>query len=127
LKLIGAYKDADLGELMTELGGHCMETILEAFDRASQDDAPRFFIAYTVKGLRLPFQGHKDNHAGLMTEGQIAELRARLGVIEGEEWDRVVGFVGGGAHGAEGSDRSCAVRRQRRARSRCAGGRDPVA
>ncbi|WP_243692218.1 transketolase [Caulobacter sp. BK020] len=92
LKLIAAYKDVDLGELMTELGGHCMETILEAFDRASQDDAPRFFIAYTVKGLRLPFQGHKDNHAGLMTEAQIAELRARLGVIEGEEWDPLSGL-----------------------------------
>lgn len=92
LKLIGAYKDVDLGELMTELGGHCMETILEAFERASQDDAPRFFIAYTVKGLRLPFQGHKDNHAGLMTETQIAELRTRLGVVEGEEWDALSGL-----------------------------------
>jgi pyruvate dehydrogenase E1 component len=77
---------------MTELGGHCMETILEAFERASQDDAPRFFIAYTVKGLRLPFQGHKDNHAGLMTETQIAELRTRLGVVEGEEWDALSGL-----------------------------------
>ena len=92
LKLITAYKDVDLGELMTELGGHCMETILEAFERASQDDAPRFFIAYTVKGLRLPFQGHKDNHAGLMTETQIAELRGRLGVAEGEEWDALSGL-----------------------------------
>ncbi|MBW8858710.1 MAG: transketolase [Caulobacter sp.] len=92
LKLVAAYKDVDLGELMTELGGHCMETILEAFERASQDDAPRFFIAYTVKGLRLPFQGHKDNHAGLMTEFQIAELRTRLGVVEGEEWDALSGL-----------------------------------
>ena len=92
LKLIATYKDVDLGELMTELGGHCMETILEAFERASQDDAPRFFIAYTVKGLRLPFQGHKDNHAGLMTETQIAELRGRLGVVEGEEWDALSGL-----------------------------------
>ncbi|CAN7364939.1 transketolase [Caulobacter sp. LjRoot300] len=92
LKLLAAYKDVDLGELMTELGGHCMETILEAFERAGQDDAPRVFIAYTVKGLRLPFQGHKDNHAGLMTEAQIAELRTRLGVVEGEEWDALSGL-----------------------------------
>ncbi|KRA59273.1 transketolase [Caulobacter sp. Root655] len=92
LALIAGYKDVDLGELMTELGGHCMETILEAFERAGQDDAPRFFIAYTVKGLRLPFQGHKDNHAGLMTETQIAELRGRLGVTEGEEWDALSGL-----------------------------------
>ncbi|HJV41580.1 transketolase [Caulobacter sp.] len=92
LALIAGYKDPDLAELMTELGGHCLETLLEAFERASQDDAPRFFIAYTVKGLRLPFQGHKDNHAGLMTPSQIAELRARLGVVEGEEWDPLSGL-----------------------------------
>jgi pyruvate dehydrogenase E1 component len=93
LALVASYKDdADLGELMTELGGHCMETILEAFERAGQDDAPRVFIAYTVKGLRLPFQGHKDNHAGLMTAAQVAELRGRLGVVEGEEWDAFSGL-----------------------------------
>jgi len=92
LALIAEYKDVDLAELMTELGGHCLETLLEAFERAGQDDRPRFFIAYTVKGLRLPFQGHKDNHAGLMTPAQIAELRARLGVLEGEEWDPLSGL-----------------------------------
>lgn len=92
LALIAGYKDVDLAELMTELGGHCLETLLEAFERASHDDAPRFFIAYTVKGLRLPFQGHKDNHAGLMTPAQITELRERLGVVEGEEWDPLSGL-----------------------------------
>ncbi|MCF8505657.1 MAG: transketolase [Caulobacter sp.] len=87
LKLIAGVDDADLALLMTELGGHCLETILEAFAKAAEDDAPRFFIAYTVKGWRLPFAGHKDNHSGLMTPTQIAELRGRLGVREGEEWD----------------------------------------
>lgn len=87
VKLIDSYSDDDLALVMTELGGHCLETILEAFERAAEDDAPRFFIAYTVKGWRLPFQGHKDNHSGLMTPTQIGELRARLGVTEGQEWD----------------------------------------
>ncbi|MBI1407074.1 MAG: transketolase [Caulobacter sp.] len=87
LKLVASFSDDDLALVMTELGGHCLETILEAFDRAAEDDAPRLFIAYTVKGWRLPFQGHKDNHSGLMTPTQIAELRGRLGVVEGEEWD----------------------------------------
>jgi len=87
LKLIAGVDDADLALLMTQLGGHCLETILEAFARAAEDDAPRVFIAYTVKGWRLPFAGHKDNHSGLMTPTQIAGLRDRLGVREGEEWD----------------------------------------
>ncbi len=93
LKLIAGVDDADLALLMTELGGHCLETILEAFARAAEDDAPRFFIAYTVKGWRLPFAGHKDNHSGLMTPTQIAELRGRLGVREGEEWDVFSGLA----------------------------------
>ncbi|HEX6866942.1 MAG TPA: transketolase, partial [Caulobacteraceae bacterium] len=92
LDLIASFDDGELALLMTELGGHCLETVLEAFDHAAQDDAPRLFIAYTVKGWRLPFQGHKDNHAGLMNPGQIAELRERLGVREGEEWDAFSGL-----------------------------------
>jgi pyruvate dehydrogenase E1 component len=80
LSLVAAHDGDALAALMTELGGHCLETILDAFDRAAADDRPRVFIAYTVKGFRLPFQGHKDNHSGLMTPAQAAELRARLGV-----------------------------------------------
>ena len=59
---------------MTGLGGHCVETLLEAY-AAADDDVPTLFIAYTVKGFGLPLQGHKDNHAGLMTPGQVDLLR----------------------------------------------------
>ncbi len=51
------------------------------------------FIAYTIKGHGLPFQGHKDNHAGLMTKTQMQELRAREGINQGEEWDRFAGLA----------------------------------
>jgi pyruvate dehydrogenase E1 component len=40
-----------------------MESLVEAFD-AAQDDVPTLFIAWTIKGMGLPFAGHKDNHAG---------------------------------------------------------------
>ena len=52
---------------MTNLGGHDLQAILEAFDEAPTDQ-PVCFIAYTIKGFGLPFQGHKDNHSGLMTK-----------------------------------------------------------
>jgi pyruvate dehydrogenase E1 component len=90
--LIAPLDDAALSDLMTQLGGHCLETILEAFKEAGRDDTPKLFIAYTVKGWRLPFQGHKDNHSGLMTPTQIDTLRTALGVPAGEEWDPLAGL-----------------------------------
>ena len=68
------YDDAALATLFTDLGGHCMETLVEAFD-AAQDDLPTLFIAWTIKGFGLPFAGHKDNHAGLMNPTQLTALR----------------------------------------------------
>jgi pyruvate dehydrogenase E1 component len=76
---------------MTNLGGHDMETIVETFEDAPKGQ-PVCFIAYTIKGVGLPFQGHKDNHAGLMTRAQLDELRAREGINQGEEWDRLAGL-----------------------------------
>ena len=76
---------------MSDLGGHDMPTLLEAFESRAKDTRPTVFIAYTVKGFGLPLQGHKDNHAGLMTETQMAAFRAANGVREGHEWDKFEG------------------------------------
>ncbi len=80
-----SYSDEALAALMTNLGGHCIETLLDAF-AAAQDDIPTLFIAYTVKGYGLPFAGHKDNHSGLMNPGQIAALQESFGIATGDEW-----------------------------------------
>lgn len=93
--LIESFDDEALAVLMTNLGGHCIETLIDAFDRA-QDDKPTLFIAYTVKGFGLPLAGHKDNHAGLMNPRQIADLRDSMGIAEGEEW-APYGGLGGNA------------------------------
>ncbi len=90
-----AYDDEALARLMSDLGGHCMETLVEAFDTA-QDDVPTLFVAWTVKGFGLPFAGHKDNHAGLMNPTQMAAFRDSMGVEEGREWEPL-GGVGGNA------------------------------
>lgn len=86
LALVESFDDDALGELMTNLGGHCVETLAEAFASA-EDERPTLFIAYTIKGYGLPFAGHKDNHAGLMTQAQIESLRTQLGIAPGEEWE----------------------------------------
>jgi pyruvate dehydrogenase E1 component len=89
--LIAPMSDSALHALMTSLGGHCVETLLEAYARAN-DDRPTLFTAYTIKGYGLPLQGHKDNHAGLMTPAQIEALRESLGVRAGEEWAPFAGL-----------------------------------
>jgi pyruvate dehydrogenase E1 component len=86
LALIDTFNDESLAQLMTNLGGHCAETLAEAFADA-QDEKPTLFIAYTIKGFGLPFAGHKDNHSGLMTETQIGGLRDSLGIAAGDEWE----------------------------------------
>ena len=91
LALIASHDDAALARLMTGLGGHCVETLLEAFASA-QDDRPTLFIAYTIKGFGLPFAGHKDNHAGLMNGAQIAALRDAMGITPGAEWEPWAGL-----------------------------------
>src|SRR5262249_4095358 len=47
---------------------------------------------YTIKGLGLPFAGHKDNHAGLMTVKQMEGFRAAMQVRPGHEWDKFEGL-----------------------------------
>jgi pyruvate dehydrogenase E1 component len=85
--LIAGFDDEGLAALMTNLGGHCVETLIDAFD-AARDDRPTLFIAYTVKGHGLPLAGHKDNHSGMMNPAQIEGLRASLGIAAGDEWER---------------------------------------
>jgi pyruvate dehydrogenase E1 component len=76
---------------MTDLGGHCLETVLEAF-QAVPDDRPVCFICYTVKGKGLPFAGHKDNHAGLMTPDQMQRFKAANNILDGQEWSKTAGL-----------------------------------
>jgi pyruvate dehydrogenase E1 component len=90
--LLERLGDDELAQLMTNLGGHDVEAMLEAFD-AVGDDRPRCFIAYTVKGWGLPLAGHKDNHAGLMTPDQVDHLRRAMGIAQGEEWQPFAGMA----------------------------------
>lgn len=89
--LLDRLDDAELHTLMTNLAGHDMESVLEAFHNG-QDDRPRCFIAYTIKGYGLPFAGHRDNHAGIMTRAQMAAFQQSMGVPEGHEWDPFAGL-----------------------------------
>ncbi len=88
---LDGHDDAALHDVMTNLAGHDIESVLEAF-HAVGDDVPTCFIAYTIKGFGLPFAGHKDNHAGLMNEAQMAAFQRAMAVPPGEEWARFAGL-----------------------------------
>ncbi len=90
-RLLDTHDDDALAALMTNLGGHDLEALLEAFHGVA-DDRPRAFIAYTVKGWGLPFAGHKDNHAGLMTPEQMERFRRDHRIPPGEEWSPHAGL-----------------------------------
>jgi pyruvate dehydrogenase E1 component len=91
-KLIDRRSDDELLALMSNLGGHDMASMLEAFEQIDHD-RPVCFIAYTIKGVGLPFQGHKDNHAGLMTVAQMEKWRASQNIRPGHEWDKYEGLA----------------------------------
>jgi pyruvate dehydrogenase E1 component len=90
--LLDRRSDTELAALMTNLGGHDLPCLIEAFETARGNDRPTCFIVYTIKGFGLPLAGHKDNHAGLMTKDQMAVFRTSMSVGEGREWDAFEGL-----------------------------------
>jgi pyruvate dehydrogenase E1 component len=90
-RLIEKRSDDELAALMNNLGGHDLPSLLQAFHNAD-NDRPTCFISYTVKGFGLPFAGHKDNHAGLMTPAQMEVFRKAMAVRPGHEWDKFEGL-----------------------------------
>ena len=91
--IIDPLTDDELAGLMTNLGGPDVATLSEAF--RAQDaagDQPTCFIAYTIKGMGLPFAGHKDNHSGLMTPEQMVSFKQAMNIRDGHEWDAFEGL-----------------------------------
>jgi pyruvate dehydrogenase E1 component len=91
--IVDPLSDDELAALMTNLGGHDIETVIEHLRAAdAEGDQPTCFIAYTIKGMGLPFAGHKDNHAGLMSREQMELFRTQMHIRPGQEWNRFEGL-----------------------------------
>ncbi len=89
--LLDRRSDDELAQLMTNLGGNCLPTVMETF-QAVDHDRPTVFIAYTIKGWGTPLAGHKDNHSGLMTKAQMETFRDQMGIAHGQEWEPFAGL-----------------------------------
>jgi pyruvate dehydrogenase E1 component len=82
--------DEDLARLVTDLAGHDIGSLLDAFAACDAEKArPSVLFAYTIKGWGLPIAGNPRNHSALLTTGQIDQMRERLGLTEATEWDRL--------------------------------------
>jgi pyruvate dehydrogenase E1 component len=82
--------DDELARLVTDLAGHDMGALLDAFAACdAEKDRPSVLFAYTIKGWGLPMAGNPRNHSALLTTEQVDRLREQLGLTDGTEWDRL--------------------------------------
>jgi len=78
-KFLRALSDAELLKAFADLGGHCVEKLIEAYDKARHDDtSPYLILVHTIKGLGLECAADPSNHSALPSEKEIqALLKAR--------------------------------------------------
>jgi pyruvate dehydrogenase E1 component len=79
--------DAELLAAFRDLGGHDLGSLLEGFRAADAvRDRPSIVFAYTIKGWRLPTEGHPANHSALLSAEQYADLASELGTDPDDPW-----------------------------------------
>lgn len=83
------YSDQELFEILSDLGGHNLESLLEGFAECDAvTDRPSVVFAYTIKGYGLPIAGDPRNHSAQISEKQILDLRSKMGLSEADEWEK---------------------------------------
>jgi pyruvate dehydrogenase E1 component len=84
---VSRLPDGELLATFRDLGGHDLAALLAGYAEADAvRDRPTVVFAYTIKGWRLPTEGHPANHSALLTERQYAELAVRLGTDPADPW-----------------------------------------
>jgi pyruvate dehydrogenase E1 component len=79
--------DAELLAAFRDLGGHDLAALISAFRAADAvRDRPSVVFAYTIKGWKLPTEGHPANHSALLSAEQFAELAVALGTDPEDPW-----------------------------------------
>jgi pyruvate dehydrogenase E1 component len=88
--LVRDVSDEELVPLVTDLGGHDLDAMLEAYRQCDAvTDRPSVVFAYTIKGWGLPIAGNPRNHSALLTKEQIDAFRGEVGLDVDSEWDRL--------------------------------------
>ena len=85
--LVAELDDAELRRAIRDLGGHDLDALLDAYREADAAiDRPAIVFAYTVKGWRLPTEGHPANHSALLNAEQMRTLAADLDADPDDPW-----------------------------------------
>ncbi|WP_310962440.1 transketolase-like TK C-terminal-containing protein [Nocardioides terrisoli] len=83
--LVASLSGAELAAAVRDLGGHDLELLVDTFDNADPE-RPTVVFAYTIKGNRLPTEGHPNNHSALLSEMQMHALADSLGMSMDDPW-----------------------------------------
>jgi pyruvate dehydrogenase E1 component len=90
---VDGLDDGDLLATFRDLGGHDLGALVDAYRQADAvRDRPSVVFAYTIKGWKLPTEGHPANHSALLSDEQLPELAAQLGTDPEDPW---AGFAPG--------------------------------
>jgi pyruvate dehydrogenase E1 component len=82
-------EDDELLHTFRDLGGHDLGALLDGYRKADAvRDRPSVVFAYTIKGWRLPTEGHPANHSALLNAEQYAQLAEALGADPEDPWAR---------------------------------------
>lgn len=86
-RVISELDDTELTAAIRDLGGHDLEDLSAAFRAADAViHGPTVIFAYTIKGWRLPIEGHPGNHSALLTQRQWEQVAAELGADAEDPW-----------------------------------------
>lgn len=89
--LVAELDDGELRRAIRDLGGHDLAALRDAYREADAAvDRPAIVFAYTVKGWRLPTEGHPANHSALLNADQMRQLAAELGADPDNPWAELV-------------------------------------
>jgi len=79
--LLAALTDEEVLHAFADLGGHCMESVVEALKASRQDpDEPYMVVAHTIKGIGMECVAHPSNHSTLPSKKEVEKIMIEAGL-----------------------------------------------
>lgn len=80
-RLLETLSDEELWRAFRDVGGHCIERMVEALERSRQEpEVPYMIIAHTIKGYGLECEADPANHSALPSQTELERLLATDGL-----------------------------------------------